>query len=64
LRKSAVCWKVGVFTGYPLIDGEADQLRSEIEQLRAVVQDVGTSLIKRKIELDAEPRVSILERAN
>ncbi len=44
--------------------GEADQLRSDIDQLKAIVKDMGTTLIKRKIELDAGPRVSILEQAS
>jgi hypothetical protein len=45
-------------------NGETDQLRAEVEQLKAVVRDMETTLIKSKIELDAEPRVTIIEQAH
>jgi hypothetical protein len=45
-------------------NGEADQLRSDIDQLKGIVKDMGTTLLKRKIELDAAPRVSILQQAS
>ena len=45
-------------------NGEAEQLRSDIDQLNGIVKDMGTTLIKRKIELDAAPRVSILQQAS
>ena len=45
-------------------NGEADQVRAEVEQLRAIVRDMETTLIKSKIEWDAEPRVSIIELAH
>jgi hypothetical protein len=44
--------------------GEADQLRAEIDRLKAVVKDMGIALTKMKIELDAAPRVSILQQAS
>jgi hypothetical protein len=42
-------------------NGEADELRGDIDQLKAVVRDMGTTLAKQKIESDAEPRVSVIE---
>jgi hypothetical protein len=45
-------------------DGEAEQLREDIDQLRGIVKDMGGALTKLKIELDAEPRVSIVEQGN
>src|SRR4029077_15682198 len=45
-------------------NGEADQIRDEINQLKAVVRDMGITLAKQKLELDSEPRVSIIEPAH
>jgi hypothetical protein len=45
-------------------DGEAEQIRSEIGRLKTIVNEMGTTLMKRKIELDAEPRVKIVQRAS
>jgi hypothetical protein len=45
-------------------DGEAEQLREEIDQLHGIVKEMGSALTKMKIELDAEPRVSIVEQGN
>ena len=44
--------------------GEADQLRNEIDRLKGIVREMGTTLTKRKIELDAAPRVSIIQQAS
>jgi hypothetical protein len=44
--------------------GEADQLRSEIARLKAIVGEMGITLQKRKVELDAAPRVSIMQQAS
>ena len=44
-------------------NGEADQIRDEINQLKTVVRDMGITLVKQKLELDSEPRVSIIEPA-
>jgi succinoglycan biosynthesis transport protein ExoP len=38
-------------------NGDADQLRAEIEQLNTVIRDMGSTLTHWNIELDAEPRV-------
>jgi hypothetical protein len=45
-------------------NGEPEQLRSDIDELKGIVKDMGTTLMKRKIELDAAPRVSILQQAS
>jgi polysaccharide biosynthesis transport protein len=45
-------------------NGDAEQLRAEIDQLKGIVRELGTSLAKQKMELDAEPRVSIIELAH
>jgi uncharacterized protein involved in exopolysaccharide biosynthesis len=44
-------------------NGEAEQLRNEIEQEKGIVRDMSTTLTKRNIEIDAPPRVSVLESA-
>ncbi len=43
-----------------MFNGDAEQLREEIDQLRGIVKEMGAALTKMKIELDAEPRVSIV----
>ena len=45
-------------------NGDADQLRAEIDELKGIVRDMGITLQKRKIEMGAEPRVSILQPAS
>jgi hypothetical protein len=45
-------------------DGETEQLRADIDQLRGIVKDMGGALTKMKIELDSEPRVSIVQQAH
>ena len=44
--------------------GDVDQLQSEIDQLKTVIRDMGEALTRCNIELDAEPRVRLLETAN
>jgi hypothetical protein len=45
-------------------NGDEEQLRADIDQLKGIVREMGTALIKQKIELDAEPRTSIVQQAN
>jgi capsular polysaccharide biosynthesis protein len=42
-------------------NGDADQLRTELDELKGIAKDMGLTLQKRKIELDAAPRVSIYQ---
>ncbi len=44
-------------------NGDADQLRAEIDQLNGVIRDMGSTLAHWNIELDAEPRVAVRETA-
>ncbi len=44
-------------------NGDADQLRIEIAQLQSVVNEMGNTLTQWNIELDAEPRVMIRDKA-
>ncbi len=44
--------------------GDAEQLRREKDELQAILHDMGITLQKRKIELDAAPRVSIYQGAS
>ena len=43
--------------------GDVDQLRDEIEQARGVIKEMSNELTTRNIEIDAPPRVTILEAA-
>ncbi len=45
-------------------NGDADQLRTELDELKGIAKDMGLTLQKRKIELDAAPRVSIYQGAS
>jgi hypothetical protein len=44
--------------------GEAEQVRSDIDEYKGIVKDMGVALEKRKIELDAAPRVSIVQQGS
>ncbi len=50
--------------GLEKFNGEADILHGDVDQLKGIVRDMGTTLQKRKIELDAAPRVSIMQQAS
>ncbi len=45
-------------------NGEAEQLRGDIDELKGIVHDMGRTLQTKKIELDAAPRVSIVQQAS
>ena len=45
-------------------NGDADQLRIEIAQMQNVVNEMGNTITKWNIDLDAEPRVMIREMAH
>jgi hypothetical protein len=45
-------------------NGETEQLRADIDQLRGFIKEMNTALTKMRIELDAEPRVCIVEQGN
>jgi capsular polysaccharide biosynthesis protein len=44
-------------------NGDEDQLRAEIEQAQAIINDMRNELARRNIELDASPRVSVIDSA-
>ena len=44
--------------------GEAEQIRSDIDEYKSIVKDMGIALERRKIEVDAAPRVSIVQQGS